>query len=163
MKKWMKQWWTVVIWAGVAEGVGLMSQLFCPDVKGYYLSVRLPPLAPAPWVFGVAWGVLYLLMGGSAGWIYQLVSPDAARQQDRRLSQVLYVIQLALNFAWSLIFFRWQAHGWALVTVVALVVINLYQLWLYYRLDKRAALALLPYVAWLVFATYLTAGVVYLA
>ncbi|MBQ6438323.1 tryptophan-rich sensory protein [bacterium] len=152
-------WWIVAAWAVAAEAIGAASQLFAGDVKGYYLSLNLPPLAPAPAVFGIAWGILYLLLGGAAGYVYQLAPASEQLQKKRRVAQVVYWLQLLLNFCWSIVFFGWHSDAGAIVIVLMLVALNVYQWWLYRSLDKRAAWALVPYVAWLAFASYLTIGV----
>ncbi|MBQ6436648.1 tryptophan-rich sensory protein [bacterium] len=159
VKKRKINWRLVTAWGIVAEIVGFLSQQFCGDVKGYYLSINLPPLAPPTWLFGVAWGILYFIMGATAGYIYQLHFKNKALADKQHQANVIYRLQLVMNFFWSIVFFRWQSVTAALLLVIALFALNCYQLTLYRALDKKAFNWLLPYVIWLAFATYLTLGV----
>jgi tryptophan-rich sensory protein len=138
---------TVVIGAlsGVAAG---------GDFVRFYDELRKPPGTPPPAVFGPAWTVLYLLMGVAAWLVW--------REGLSRLTAValgLFATQLALNFAWSLIFFGQQRVGLALVEVVVLWLVILATIVAFWLVRPLAGALLLPYLAWVSFATYLNAGI----
>ena len=141
----------------LAEAIGFASNLLCGDVRGYYASLKLPPLAPPGWLFGVVWVVLYAVMGCLAGWLMSLQTQK--HQKERRLAVSLYWIQLILNFCWSPVFFRFHNFPLAVGIVLLLVILNVCLTLFLCKISKKAALWSLPYVAWLIFATYLTVGV----
>ena len=151
-------WWLVLAGAVIAEVVGFASGLLAGNMSGDYVAFRSPPLSPPGWVFGLVWPILYAIMGGVAGYVYQL-HVSRKHQQDKQISLILYGVQLLLNFLWSILFFRWQADVWAIVDVFALWAINIVIAVLYYRFDQKAAYWQIPYILWLTFASYLTVGV----
>ncbi|KAK3383252.1 peripheral-type benzodiazepine receptor [Lasiosphaeria ovina] len=136
------------------------------DTKRDYLSWKQPPLRPPPWVFGPAWTVLYGLMGYAAHRAVHLgTSPlnSAAAIAAARHGATLYSIQLGLNLAWMPLFFGLRRPVEATVDVLALLGINGYLAYLWgSSVDSTAGWLLVPYVAWLGFATYLSAGTGYL-
>ena len=150
-----KKWKPYLISAGIALGVGALSGLLSMGgMRDYAESVAKPTLTPPGWLFPVAWTILYTLMGISSTRIWLTPKSDA---RDRGLN--LYVVQLIVDFFWSLIFFNAQAFGFAaiwLILLIALVVLMIYQ---FYKVNKRAALLQIPYLLWLLFALYLNIGV----
>ena len=110
-----------------------------------------PALMPPGWVFGVAWTVLYILLG------FALALVLHARGASRRGAAIgLFCVQLALNYAWSPVFFAMHKVSLALTIVAAMFVIAAAAAVLFARIRRLAGLLMLPYLAWLVFASYLT-------
>lgn len=153
-------WWWVISSAFIAEVVGFASNLLCGNVKGFYASLALPPFSPPGWLFGVVWVVLYAVMGGIAGWLIGL--QDQKITQHRQQALILYWLQLAINFVWSPIFFYFHHFPLATAVVLLLVVINVFYTLTLVKINKKAAYLMIPYLAWLVFASYLTIGVLLL-
>jgi tryptophan-rich sensory protein len=122
------------------------------EIPTWYASLVRPDIAPPNWVFGPVWTTLYILMG-TAAWLVYTREKDAVR---RRESLALYVLQLALNTLWSIIFFSLHALGLALAEVVLLWIAIVATLWAFARTSRIAALLLVPYLAWVSFAGYLT-------
>ncbi|KAK3695140.1 TspO/MBR family-domain-containing protein [Podospora appendiculata] len=136
------------------------------DTKRTYFTWKQPPLRPPPWLFGPVWTVLYGMMGYAA---YRAVtlgtSPlnSPATIAAANHGATLYTIQLGLNMAWMPLFFGLRRPIEATVDVVAMLGTNAYLAWLWgTQVDATAGWLLVPYVAWLSFATYLSAGVGYL-
>ena len=125
-------------------------------LRDWYDGLEKAPWNPPGWVFGPAWTVLYALMAVAA-W---LVARDGLEESSVRAALVLYVSQLALNLAWSLLFFAARSPGWALVDIVALDVLVAVTLVAFWRIEPVAGWLLLPYLAWIVFATSLNGWVV---
>jgi tryptophan-rich sensory protein len=98
-------------------------------------------------VFGPVWTILYPLMA-IAGW-------TVWREGRSRLAVLLFLLQLALNAAWPWLFFGLRRPDWALIDVFALVIAIVLTIVVFYRLRRRAALLLVPYLAWVVFAATL--------
>lgn len=125
--------------------------LFPPDE--WYRTLVRPSFAPPNWVFGPVWTVLYLMMA-VAVWLVWKESGFAAA----RLAITAFVVQLLLNAAWTIIFFGWHAPGIAFLEIVALWLAIVVTMALFRRHSKTAALLLLPYLAWVGFASVLNYG-----
>ena len=109
------------------------------------------------WLFPVAWGILYGLMGVSAARIYM-----APQSDDRRKGLNLYIAQLIINFFWSLIFFNAQAFGFAFIWLLILWALVLGMILSFRKTDKLAGNLQIPYLLWLTYAAYLSFGVWFL-
>lgn len=154
----MKHWKIYALWIAATEAVGALSGWLTREgVKVYEQTVTKPPLSPPSWVFPVVWGILFALMAIGAARVY--LSPAGP---ERTRSLRLYGLQLAVNFFWSIIFFNLQAFGLALVWLVLLWILILRMLLAFRRVDPVAGWLQLPYLLWVSFAAYLTAGVLLL-
>lgn len=139
----------------LTEAVGGLAALLTQEgTKLYSLTIRKPPLSPPSAVFPIAWTILYALMGVSAARIYQF-PPSAARSAALRL----YLIQLAVNFAWSILFFNFQAFGLAFFWLILLCALIVRMILSFRELDAPAGWLQLPYLLWVFFAGYLNYGV----
>jgi len=128
-----------------AAGVGAFAM-----PGAWYASIQKPSWNPPAWIFGPAWTLLYTLMAVAA-WMVWKRGGFAAQKGPL----TLYFIQLALNAAWSPIFFGAHAMGWALVEIVVLWVAILSTMMSFFRVSKGAGGLLVPYLAWVSFATFL--------
>ena len=156
----MKQlsWKPYLLWILLAEAVGGLSAWLTRDgTKLFNAAAAQPPLSPPSWVFPLVWGILYALMGIGAARIYQ--TPPSV-QRSRALN--LFVVQLAVNFCWSLIFFNLRAYGLAFFWLLLLWGLVLWMTLSFRKVDPLAAKLQIPYLLWLTFAAYLNAGVWYL-
>lgn len=123
----------------------------------WYDEIDKAPLHPPSWVFAPVWTVLYLMIG-LAGYLAMAATPS----RDRVAVITPWVVQLVLNLAWTPIFFGLERPGWALVDIIALVVMLAATIVVFHRRSTLAAWLLVPYLGWVLFATYLTLGVVVL-
>ena len=144
-------WKTYAFWIALAEAVGAFSGwLTRKSVKIYNAAVKQPPLSPPSIVFPIVWGILFILMGMGAARIY--LSP-ASKARSRSL--LLFLVQLAFNFFWSIIFFNLQAFGFAFLWLIVLWVLILLMILSFRKVDKPAAWLQIPYLLWVTFAAYL--------
>jgi benzodiazapine receptor len=133
--------------------------------KTTYRKIRNPPFYPPPGVFGPVWTLLYGLMGYAA---YRAVhigtSPLSLTStiRDAKAGATLYTVQLGLNLLWMPLFFGLNRPIAATVDIVALLGLNGYLTYLWGGVDSVAGWCLVPYLAWLSFATYLSAGATWL-
>jgi len=135
----------------LAEAVGLLSGFLTREGTQIYAEMlQKPPLSPPGWVFPVVWTVLYALMGLGAARVY-LTEPSRARNRGLNL----FILQLAVNFLWSPLFFNARAYGAALLWLLLLWVLVLAMILAFRKTDKTAALLQVPYLIWLTFAAYL--------
>lgn len=142
-------------WIVLSEAVGILSGLLSRSgMENYMQTTQKPPLTPPAILFPIVWTILYALMGIGAARI--AAAPDSP-QRSRGLN--LFVIQLIVNFFWSLIFFHAQAYGFALVWLLILWILVVLMILSFCRTDQTAALIQIPYLLWLTFAAYLNNGV----
>lgn len=150
-----KQWKTYAFWILLAEAVGAVSGFLTREGTQRYLeTVEKPPLSPPGMVFPIVWTVLFVLMGVGAARIYRM-PPSNAR--SRALG--IFLIQLAVNFFWSILFFNLGAYALALLWLFLLWGLVLWMIVAFYRLDRPASLMQIPYLLWISFAAYLNFGV----
>mgnify|MGYP003577834351 CR=1 FL=1 len=122
--------------------------------NGWFASLLKPPFMPPAWAFPVAWTTLYALMGIAVAMV--LAAPAS---NERRIALTLFWVQLALNYAWSPIFFA--AHDIKLGEIVILVmlVVAVAAASLFRRIRTVAGLLVLPYLLWLCFAYALNSSI----
>ncbi|WP_062225800.1 TspO/MBR family protein [Aureimonas frigidaquae] len=144
----MKQWLSLVVFLVISLGGGLLIGT-TNQPGAWYEGLEKPWFNPPNAVFGPAWTLLYILIA-VAGWLVW-------RRRDMRSLKV-WGLQMALNFAWTPIFFGAQMLGVALVVVVAMVAAAIAFAVLARRTDGRASLLFMPYIAWLLYATSLNAA-----
>lgn len=119
--------------------------------NAWFDALAKPGFMPPGWAFGVAWTILYILLGLS---LAMLLHARGARR--RGLAIALFLLQLAANYAWSPLFFAWHQVGAAFVLIAAMIAMTAALALLVWSIRRLAALLLLPYLGWLVFAAALT-------
>ncbi|CAM3147096.1 TspO/MBR family protein [Leuconostoc rapi] len=137
--------------------LGTLSSFSVTWIRGVsigdiYGTFNLPPLAPPKWLFGPAWGLLYILLG-----IY-CANLSFVKNNRQTLYTYMYV-QLALNIFWTVVFFSFSNFLLATIMIVVMDILVIAIIWI----DKRRIkLLLVPYLLWLLFATYLSISVLIL-
>ncbi|MDG2051915.1 MAG: tryptophan-rich sensory protein [Myxococcota bacterium] len=121
----------------------------------WYEALAKPPLNPPNWIFGPVWSALYLAMAVS-GWLIWRAQPDAVRPL------ALWCAQLLLNAAWSGLFFGLHRPGLALIEILILWGVLGATVIAFWPIHRIAGMLLLPYWAWVTFASYLNAGLWFL-
>lgn len=147
----MTGWRGLIIWVLVSLAAGGIGALATRQAREFYAGLSKPSWAPPGWLFGPVWTVLYLLMGVAAWLVWRREGWAAARGP-----LTLYIVQLAVNAAWSWIFFAWRRGALAFVDIVVLLGLIVATMIGFARIDRVAALLLLPYLAWVAYATALT-------
>ena len=130
-------------------GIGLLiGTVTRPD--GWYAALAKPSFSPPNWVFAPVWSLLYVM-----------IAITGARTWERGSGGFgLWLGQMALNFAWTPVFFRLHQPGLALAIIAALLVTILVFIAKRWRADRLSALLFVPYAAWVAFATVLNASIV---
>jgi tryptophan-rich sensory protein len=118
--------------------------------NGWFDTLAKPEMMPPGWAFGAAWSVLYILLGiaialilrrrGAPGW---------------KMAVGLFSAQMLLNFSWSPVFFGLHRPALAFVIIMLMLVLTIAAAFLFRRIDRQAAWLMVPYLAWLVFASIL--------
>lgn len=137
----------------VVEGIGWLSGLLAGDIATKYNHLTQPVLSPPSYVFGIVWPLLYFMMATA---FFIVLRQKNKRYQNRFIG--LFVVQLAVNFIWSIIFFGGNAFWWGLLVIIVLDVLVMFTLKYAYQIQQHAGYLLVPYMLWLLFATYLTIG-----
>lgn len=132
----------------VASAVGAIASMDAPD---FYAQLAKPAWAPPASVFGPVWTVLYALMA-IAAWLVWRERP--AQRVDGALG--LYLMQLVANALWSWLFFGWRLGAPAFAEVLLLLALIIATAAAFWRIRRLAAWLLLPYIAWVGFASALT-------
>ncbi len=130
--------------AAVAGGVASRS------AAGFYAVLDRPAWAPPAWLFGPAWTVLYLMMATAAWLVARADGPG------RGVALAVYVVQLVANAAWTWLFFALRRGAWAFGEVLVLLALVALTLGVFWRVRPVAGALLVPYLAWVSFATALT-------
>ena len=142
----MRNWKSLIVFiliTAVAAATGTISQ---PDA--WFNALAKPSFMPPTWLFAPAWSVLYFLMAVAAWRVY--------RVEGIRAAIVLWFAQLVANAAWTPLFFGLHHVDFALADILALVVLLVATTIAFFRRDRIAGSLLVPYLAWVCFATALT-------
>jgi translocator protein len=116
----------------------------------WFMALRKPEIFPPPAAFGIVWPILYTLMGLAAAMVC------AAWGSRYRLPAILaFALQLVVNLAWSPVFFGQHEITLGLYIILVLDVAVLVTIVLFWKVRRAAALLLVPYLAWILFATVL--------
>lgn len=149
------RWVSLVLWIAACFGVaGLGARWTAIEIPRWYRSLRQPRFTPPNWLFGPVWSLLYLLMA-IAAWRVTL----APASQARTIALWLFVAQLALNLAWTYLFFHRHAIAGALGEILLLWATIGITMMAFGRIDPVAGWLMLPYLAWVSFASVLNGAI----
>lgn len=155
MQKTVNNKWLLIPTLASPLIVGGLAALLTRDAMVQYGNFNKPPFFPPGWLFPVVWTVLYLVMG-FASW---LVIREKTEPKKTRHAIAIYVIQLIVNFFWSLIFFGAQSYLFAFIWLVCLWGLVIICGLMFYRIRKAAGILMIPYAIWLTFAGVLNFSV----
>jgi tryptophan-rich sensory protein len=136
-------------WIALTNAAGAVGAIASSHAGEFYGSLQRPSFAPPGSVFGPVWTLLYTLMGVAAWRVWRAAG-------DKRSAWILFAAQLIANAAWSWIFFWAHSGKWAFVEILLLWVLIAMTIRAFARIDRPAAWLLVPYLAWVSFATLLT-------
>ena len=142
------EWVGLVLSLAVCFAVaGIGSFATSPEIGGWYAKLKKPAWTPPNWLFGPVWTALYTAMGVAAWLVWKRVGWHAAI--------ALFAVQLALNLAWSFIFFRFHSPGWAVAEIVLLWASIAATAISFAPISKTAAALFVPYILWVTYAAAL--------
>ncbi|MCE5221021.1 MAG: tryptophan-rich sensory protein [Clostridium sp.] len=129
--------------------IGGITLLIIPNMNLIYECLVKAMFFPPVIVFPITWTILYILMGIASYKVYVLKYDNI----DVSSALFVYAIQLLLNFLWTIIFFEFRLYGLAFLELVLLVLFVILTIKRFYKkAGKKAALLLLPYFIWLIYA-----------
>ncbi len=133
-------------------GASVLGQVATfPNLSPWYASLTKPAFNPPNWVFGPVWTALYVLMAFAAWRIFRL----APSVRGRRAALLLFFLQLALNAAWSWMFFVGHSPLLGMVNIIPQLAVILATTVAFFRLDRIAGACLVPLACWVGFASVL--------
>ena len=139
----------LVISIGICLGVGLIGSMFTSEsVDSWYVTLIKPSFNPPSFVFAPVWTILYILAGVSLYLVWN------SRKLELR-TFVVFGVNLLLNVLWSFLFFGLRSPILAFYEIIALWIIIVVTVYLFVKSDLRTFVLLLPYLAWVTFASYL--------
>ncbi len=140
--------WNLICFAASGVGVLAVNQ----TLDSWYVALRKPSWNPPNWVFGPVWTTLYTMMAVSAWltWKRRAENPAAVR-----FAVGWFGGQLVLNSLWSWVFFAWRLPGWALLEILILWATIVATITAEWRVSRLAASLMVPYLAWVTFASTL--------
>jgi translocator protein len=126
-------------------------------MNSWYKTLQRPPLTPPDWVFGPVWSVLYLMIGSAVvlWWRTHQTRPSAG-------DLALLGVHLTSNAIWSFLFFGLRSPGKALLDILVLVSTLVVLIGRFWKISRAAGALLIPYLLWVLFATYLNVGFLWL-
>lgn len=142
----------LVLSIAICQGAGLIGTVFTfSSIENWYNLLNQPSFRPPNWLFGPVWTILYTLMGISLYriWIKRL------RKKEIIDALKLFAVHLVLNSTWSIVFFGMHNIPLSLINIIVLLILIVLVIIKFYKIDRRAAFLLLPYLTWVSFATIL--------
>ncbi|MDD3145024.1 MAG: tryptophan-rich sensory protein [Candidatus Gracilibacteria bacterium] len=147
----MNKYTKILISIGLPLLIGLISSYFTLNsIESWYMTLNKPFFNPPNWIFGPVWTFLYILIGIS----FYLVWNKGFGKNENNL-KTIYFLQLFLNFLWSISFFYLENPLLGLINIIALWIVILYNIVLFYKVDKKSGFLLIPYLLWVSFASIL--------
>lgn len=153
----MKKIWKLIISILIPFLASAIGSLFtASSVSTWYVELQKPSFNPPNWVFGPVWTLLYLLMGVALYLVW------AEKAKNKKPAFIAFGIQMSLNALWSVLFFGLQNPLLAFIEIIFLWISILATTIFFYRISKRAAYLLIPYILWVSFAAVLNFAIFYL-
>ena len=143
----------LVLFLALTLAVGFLAGMITmPNVVSWYPHLIKPSFNPPNWLFGPVWTMLYLFMAVAVWRAWRIAGLGSAAVK-------FWFVQFAFNFAWSFIFFGAYQIALALGDIVVLDLLVFITTIAFWRIDRIAGLLMLPYLAWVGFATLLNAAI----
>ncbi len=131
--------------------IGFLASSLFSDTALVYNAFNLPPFSPPASIFGIAWTIIYILMGIASFFIFTA----KAQRKDKISALFIYFFQLIINFFWTYIFFNLNLQLIAFLWIIFLILLVYILIKKFYPISKIASYLLLPYFLWLCYASYL--------
>lgn len=141
----------LVAWLVLCIATSGIGALASANARSFYAVLVRPAWTPPGWVFGPVWSALFLAMAVSAWLVWRV--PQASKARSVALG--LFVAQLVANALWSWVFFAWNLGGVAFAEVLLLWLLIAGTLAAFWRIEPLAGMLLVPYLAWVTFASVL--------
>ncbi len=149
----------LILSIGVCLGAGILGSFFTVNsIPTWYTALNKPVFSPPNWVFAPVWTILYILMGIS---LYLVIS-NKEKGKSKKWAVQVFAVQLILNALWSIIFFGLKNPALAFLEILVLWASIFLTIKVFFNINKLAGKLLIPYLAWVSFATLLNLSIVLL-
>jgi translocator protein len=138
-------------WLILTLAAGAVGAVASAEAGLFYQQLARPEWAPPAWLFAPVWTLLYILIGIAAWLVWRARGFHASRA-----ALSLFIFQLIANALWTWIFFTWRQGELAFIEILLLWTLILFTVAAFWRVRRSAGLLLLPYLAWVTFASLLT-------
>lgn len=136
----------------VCLAAGFIGSIFTnASIPTWYAALKKPAFAPPNWVFAPVWTMLFVLMGIAA----YLVWRQGLSTPTNKIALILFIIQLIFNMLWSLAFFTLKSPLFGFVVIIILWFLILFTIIYFSNISNVAGILLIPYIAWVSFASIL--------
>lgn len=153
MRRYGATWIALLVFLAVCFAVaGIAGMVTATSVDTWYPTLAKPAFTPPDRVFGPVWTALYAMMALAAWLVWRRVGRQG-------WGLYLFLVQLALNLLWSILFFGLQLVGLALVDIAVLLVSIAMTTTAFWRIDRRAGALLVPYLLWVAYASTLNGAI----
>ena len=147
-----KKYILLVVWVFTLIFMGfIMGSSTKTEVNSWYNDLNRSLISPPNYLFAVVWTILYAIMGFCGFLIWS----GNQYFQKLRLIKILYILQLTLNFSWTPLFFSYHLVGAALLCIMLMSALVAFIIHLSYEKIIIVSILMMPYLFWLLFATYL--------
>lgn len=136
----------------MSVGGGLLVGFITRNSINVYNTLKKSLLTPPNIVFQIIWLVLYTLMGIAA---YRIYMNNKAEKNDYN-GYFYYLVQLLINFLWTIIFFNLRLYGISFILIIILLILITITTIKFFKVDKISGVLMVPYIGWITFASYLT-------
>lgn len=151
MNKVYKSYLSLIVWIAalilIGSSIGLLTK---SEINTWYSTLNRSQLTPPNYLFPIAWTSLYTLIA-ICGWLIW----RASSFPKLRLIKILYVSQLILNWSWTPLFFHYHLTGLSLVVLGTMDILVGAVIWLSYARIRTVSFLMIPYLLWILFASYL--------
>jgi translocator protein len=157
MKKisWLKLFISII----VCLGTGFIGSIFTtPSILTWYSRINKPAFNPPNWIFAPVWTILFIMMGVS---LY-LIWNKGLKKKESKEALIIFILQLAINVLWSILFFGLHSPLYAYFDIVILWLLIILTIFRFKKISLTAAWLLIPYLFWVSFASVLNLSVYFL-
>lgn len=146
-----------IVFVALSLFAGIIGSIFTiAAIPVWYANLAKPWFNPPAWLFSPVWTILYILMGSAAFLIWKT---NRKSQRLKNNALTLYFIQLILNSVWSFLFFGLKNPTLALAEILILLLTIIATTYYFWKINRIAAYLMLPYIAWVSFATILNSSI----
>lgn len=146
----------LIFWVGLCFFIAWTGAQVSPGIASseWYDALNKPAWNPPGWLFGPVWTTLYTMMGVAAWLIWKEFG-----FKNAKAALVVFLIQLLLNGLWSQLFFGMQKLGWSFFEIILLLATIITTTYLFFQKNRTAGWLMVPYIAWVSFASVLNATI----
>lgn len=146
-----KSYISLLIWIVALIAISfIIGSLSKPEISTWYSTLNRSSVTPPDYIFPIAWTILYTIIG-ICGWLIW----HTQEFPQLIVIKVLYVTQLILNWSWTPLFFSYHLTGLSLIVLCSMDIMVSALIWLSYQKIKSVSLLMIPYLLWILFASYL--------